>query len=206
MKTSSTTVLGALLAWVLISTHSGIVPVQAQSWNLPAELNDTNTKVGFQVDSTWHLIHGTTKNLSGRAWLENESDPTSVRARVIFPVRAFDTDNSSRDSRMREVLQADKHGEVLLELLSLGEGCSPTALEALPECSVKGHAKLSIRGITHELDLPLRVKHAGDGYEISGKAKIQWPDFGVEDPSILVARLAKEVEIHYTVSLAKTAK
>ena len=107
---------------------------------------------------------------------------------------------------MKEVLQAEKHAEVLLELLSLGEGCSPTALEALPECSAKGHAKLSIRGITHELDLPLRVKRVGEGYEISGKAKIEWPDYGVEDPSILVARLAKAVEIHYSVSLPKVPR
>ena len=206
MKTSSTKVTRAWVIGISIAAYFGVATAQAQSWNLPAELNDSNTKVTFQVDSTWHLIHGTTKKLSGRAWLENENDPASVRARLAIPVNAFNTDNSSRDSRMKEVLQAEKHAEVLLELLSLGEGCSPTALEALPECSAKGHAKLSIRGITRELDLPLRVKRIGEGYEISGKAKIEWPEYGVEDPSILVARLAKTVEVHYSVSLAAVPK
>lgn len=205
METCSRVTTRAIAFWILVLLQISAQTAAAQGWNLPAELNDKNTKVGFQVDSTWHLIHGTTKGVTGKAWLENENDPSSVRAKVSLPVNSFNTDNSSRDSRMREVMQADKFNEVVFELVSLGEGCSPTALESLPECRVAGHGRITIRGVTHEVDLPMVVKLKAGTYQVAGTAKIKWPDFGVEDPSILVARLAKEVEVHFAVALAKAS-
>ena len=210
METCSNSFSKFLSVWMLLSMALASVALggssaAAQSWNLPVDVSDKNAKAGFEVDSTWHLIHGTTKNLSGRVWLENENDPSSVRGRIVIPVSAFDTDNSSRDSRLREGLQADKYAEVTVDILSLASGCSPAALESRPECHSTVHARLSIRGVVREVTLPILIKRSGERYDVTGEVKIRWSDFGVEDPSILVARLAKEVKIDFGLALSKPA-
>jgi hypothetical protein len=80
---------------------TGAAPCLAASWNLPQDLRDENTKVEFLVDSTWHVVNGSTAGIRGRAWLQTPSDYRSIRAELRFPVGGFNTGNERRDRRLR---------------------------------------------------------------------------------------------------------
>lgn len=170
-------------------------------WNLPAKLSDQNSKITFEVDSTWHTVHGTTQGITGFVWLDDPSDYRSVKARVTLPVRLFDTDNSMRDERMLEVMAEEQYKEVSFELSELKDICNPVTLKEKEGCKAQAIGTISIRGVKEELQVPVVVNHKDKQYKITGDFSVDWSTFGVEDPSILIAKLDKVVKIELQIIL-----
>ncbi len=177
----------------------------AQSWMPPGEVSAETVKINFEVDSTWHLIKGEIPEVSGKIWLDNKSDPTSIRANLVASVSSFDTDNSSRDKELRHVMDADKFPNVSLIIKGFeGEPCSPIKVEKTGECKGSLKSNLTIRDVSKELSLPYVVRKGSDYYEIKGEFKIKWAEFGVEDPSILIAKLDDTVKVSYSLNLLRS--
>lgn len=171
------------------------------SWYLPTELSTKNTEVRFELDSTWHTVYGRLKTLSGRVSLEDSKDPSSARFELSFPVSSFDTDNGSRDEEMREVMAAAKFPDVTFRSSGGRLTCTPQAVKASGSCEDKLSGVLTIRGMSKLVEIPVRIQTSGTGYEVSGRLPIRWGEFGVEDPSILVAKVAPIVSVIFRVEL-----
>lgn len=170
------------------------------TWNLPIEVNDGNTQVSFSVDTTWHMVHGKTAGLSGKVWLADPKDPSSVHAEIHLPVASFNTDSEGRDKKLRKVMAQEQFADVLLKIEALDGACTPEKVTLEP-CQATMSGSLAIRGLIRELRLPYSIKREGEHYRVSGDFTFQWADFGVEDPSILIAHVDKDVSIHYSMLL-----
>lgn len=182
-----------------------VAVLEAQNtWNLPRDFNDTNTSIKFEVDSTWHLVKGATKGIHGSAWLQDPSDYASIRAELILPIGSFDTGSSSRDERMREVMHADLYPEVRLVISNTIGVCDPSALNVGASCSATLEGILNINNTRRQLRIPAQVRHDVEGYAVSGKIAFNWADFGIEDPSIFIAKLDPTVSVDFTVNLLDT--
>lgn len=199
--------LVSLAPLLCAAEHPAVQTAGVWGWELPQQLSDTNTTVTFEVDSTWHLIKGVTSQIDGRVWLADSKDPLSIRAQVRFPVVDFATGNDSRDERMREVMDSERAPYVTLDLDSFQPTCAPEVYAAQTPCSVRLDARLSIRGHQKPLALTATLTQASGKSSLVGDTRLSWADFGVEDPSILIARLDPEVAISFSVRLpTKTQK
>jgi polyisoprenoid-binding protein YceI len=144
MKNIITVILGLLL----------FVPagLTAEFWNLPSEVNLQNASVSFEVDSTWHLVEGKVGDLSGKVWLNENSDYRSVRAEIKLAVKSFDTDGESRDRRMLEILRAEQYPEVVFKISeNLSGNCNPAQLENGSLCEEKITGDLVINGVSKKV-------------------------------------------------------
>ena len=175
------------------------------TWILPLDVTDDNTRVSFEVDSTWHLIKGKTSGLTGRVWLEDEKDPLSIRAEISFPVAKFDTGSSARDREMRTVMAANEFPSVHVNVLRAARDCPPDKVSADAPCESTMHGTLSIRGTTREVTLPYVIRRNAGGFEVSGLFPFAWAAFGVEDPSILIAKLDPTVTVKFAVQVPESA-
>ena len=54
-----------------------------------------------------------------------------------------------------------------------------------------------MRDVSKEVDLPVEIIKERDFYIIKGALPIQWADYNIEDPSILIAKLDPIVIISY---------
>ena len=172
-------------------------------WFLPTELSDQNTKVRFEVDSTWHLVEGSTKDLKGKAKLTNLNDPQSVQIEISLPVDQFDTDNSSRDKKLKEVMHAAEYPLVQFKGNGLRNGCTPQAVIKTGTCDDIMAGQLMISGKMKVVDLPILISYSeGNEFHVSGKLPIKWAEYGVEDPSILIARVKPIVTIFFDLTLS----
>ena len=179
---------------------------RADYWNLPQTLNEADTAVKFTLDTTWHDVEGTVKKVSGRAWLQDPADYRSVRAEVILPVAAFDTENSSRDEEMRNVMAEPQFPEVKFTLEKAEGLCEPAALAPGQPCSFKAFGKLTIRNVTKDIMLTSTARQEGaTDYLIEGDTVLAFPEYHVEDPSILVARVHPDVKVHFSMTLKQKA-
>lgn len=189
----------SFLTAVLLYPSSGWA--QSQTWNLPLKLSPANTKVAFTLDTTWHTVHGVAKSLGGEVHLEDVKDFRSIAGEVIIPVASLDSDNSLRDDEMREVMAEKQHKNILFHLQKVAEICDPTGLEDTQSCPVKILGDLQIRGTTLPVELEGSVTRKANDYRVNMGVNLEWERFGVEDPSIFIARVDDTVSISVDVSL-----
>jgi len=168
---------------------------------LPQRLSDQNTKVSFEVDSTWHLVKGETSGITGDLWLANPRDQLSVRAKLQIPVARFNTHGESRDERMREVMDSERSPNVIILIDSVSPQCSVDVFRNGGECKAILQARIKIRGHERVMELHGALNRNSKQMTLSGKAVFGWAEFGVEDPSILVAKLDPNVKVSFLVSL-----
>lgn len=185
------------LALLLLSTALPVASALAQpaDWPLPIDISDTNAKIHFSVDSTWHLVTGTATHITGRAWRESSEDAAPIRAEVSVPVAAFDTDSSRRDERMREVMSEQTYPRVRFVLSDIADLCPPAAITAEHPCTPTLRGEMQIRDVRRPITFTSVLSKAPNGYHLSGHSSLDWRNFGVEDPSILVAKLQPIVAI-----------
>jgi len=169
------------------------------SWPGRIRVDDTVAVVRFEVDSTWHLIEGTTSGIDG---LLTVAPDGRVRGEISIPVAAFDTDSDSRDERLREVMTSDKFPKVSMLLDDAQLGCTPAAAEAPEGCSGELSARLTIRDVTKEIRFPYSVSRGDKGFVVKGDFSLEWAEYGVEDPSILVAHLDPTVKVSFELRIS----
>lgn len=194
--------LKTLLAHVIFSTLpillSHATPI---SWPLPKPLTDSNTTITFDGDSTWHTFHGKTSHISGKIWLENPQDFSSIRANISIPSNTLDTDRESRDERLREVMEAETYKVITFNLTRTRNLCNPDEIAYNTQCLAEIGGELTILKTTKQISVPVQITRVKDGFTILGSFEIDWSEFGVEDPSILVAKVYPTVKINFRVEI-----
>ena len=170
---------------------------RADTWNLPATLDDSNTTVSFVVDSTWHTVNGTTKDLVGSISLKDKHDPLSVVVDIAIQVRTFDTDWDTRDEKLQECMAAETYPLASFVSRRLSDSCKPTVIDIAGRCSGTLTGVITMRDVSKEVELPVEITKERDFYSIKGTLPLQWADYNIEDPSILIAKLDPTVIISY---------
>lgn len=185
--------------------------LEASPWALPMTLTEKNTSISFELDSTWHLVEGTVESLSGEL-LPKEGDTSGAPTGwVEFPVEALNTGNGMRDSKMRRVMHATQHPKVRLQLehVNLCGADEKEILARLADTSAcRGSASglLTISGVSKPTTFLISLNQEQNHFTVEGSFSLQWADFDIEDPSILIAHIADTVKIKFQVILDKSAQ
>lgn len=179
----------------------------AQSDNqikFPIILNDQNTTVNFEVDSTWHMVHGKTSQIKGELFLEKPEQISSLKGQIVIPVVSFNTDNSSRDKKLLLVMAASQFPDVQLEVINTKNLCEPNQVaqgELGNSCLGEVEAQLQIRDVNQKINFPIKLEKNANGVFVSGHFILNWKDFNVEDPSILIAKVKAEAKVSFELKL-----
>ena len=163
----------------------------ASSWRL--SIDPAASRVTFLLDATMHEVHGTFAVRSGSLRL----DPASGRleGEVVVDATSAETGSEGRDEEMHEkVLESEKYPTIVFV---------PGAFEGKlsPGGESKGVLKgeMRIHGSTHAVSLPARVKLEGERFTAQTSFTVPYVEWGLEDPSKFVFRVAKEVEVEVEV-------
>lgn len=171
-----------------------------QNWALPFIIDDSNTHINFQVDSTWVLVNGVAKGIKGSITYLKNSDSV-MNTELILPVSELSTGLSMRDNHMLEIMASDNNPDIMVLLSADVTNCKPSTLRTVGHCELMQKGQITIRGITREITLKSLVKKTQSGYEASGEIVFPWASFGIEDPSNFFAKLREDVSVFYTVVL-----
>jgi polyisoprenoid-binding protein YceI len=128
-------------------------------------------------------------------------DPDNLAASkldVKVQIGSLDTQDKDRDGTLAsaELFDAQKHPTATYTAGSLARGAQ----------GVEAVGKLTIRGVTKDLRIPLAIKPAGNGLELSGAVSIKRLDFGVGQGEWKSTEwVGDAVKITYRVVLNKAA-
>jgi polyisoprenoid-binding protein YceI len=192
-----------LLAWLLICLTSPLMatenaPVSAGS--VQVELDPAKSAVHFTLGAVLHTVHGTFRVKSGNV----RFDPASGQAsgQIAVDVKSAKTGDNARDRQMHEsVLESERFPEAIFSpdhvtgrLASSGE----SALEV--------HGSLSLHGSEHSMTIPVRVKIENGLVTATAKFAVPYVAWGMKDPSNLVLRVDKTVEVEVTLAGSRQEK
>jgi polyisoprenoid-binding protein YceI len=152
-------------------------------------LDPAASRLTFVLDSTWHEVHGSMAVTGGSI----RFDPATGEAAGTITVDATSakTGNSMRDKTMhKEVLETGKFPTIAFKIQRVeGKPADP------------GHSDLRLVGVMslHGVDHPMTLKASVDitGGRAKGEMRFAIPyvEWGLKDPSFILARAAKTVDV-----------
>jgi polyisoprenoid-binding protein YceI len=200
---------------ILLSSFFGfsrsVIADPQEEFLLPLSITKNSAQVSFKVESTWHTVSGSIEAIKGEVWRENNSG--GFRAEIDGEVKSFKTGLGMRDRELYKVMAADKYPSVHFSLASISgeqgvsgehskELCKLSEITEIKPCLASIDAFVTIRGVKKPLRFSGTFKRvAPDRIKLVGKGKLNWAEFGVEDPSILIAKLDKEVRVRFSVEI-----
>jgi polyisoprenoid-binding protein YceI len=171
-----------LFAMVAIAVGSN-----APATELRVELDPENTAVTFRLKATMHSVHGSAEATSGSLTLDIETG--DISGEVVIDAVSAETGNKKRDKKMHaRVLRSADYNLIVLQANRL-EG--ELALTGASDMVL--HSEMSILGQPHRVEIPLHVEISNGQFTASGEFEVPYVEWGLEDPSTFVLRVAKEV-------------
>jgi polyisoprenoid-binding protein YceI len=116
-----------------------------------------------------------------------------IKVEFSLNPKMIDTDNSSRDEKMREqTLEVEKFTTISF--------VSTESFELTPS-SIEISGSLTIREITKKALLTLKISKDGEKWLIEGSTQISLKEFQIPNPSILIAKVRDQFDISFKVSI-----
>jgi polyisoprenoid-binding protein YceI len=177
-----------ILTALLVAASVALEPV-ATAAELHIELDPDATSIGFTLGATLHTVEGRVSLASGFLDLDRES--RAVSGEIVVDATSADTGNDSRDEDMHtKVLMSGTHPMVVLRPERLaGE------VAAQGTSTVELTGRMELAGVSHEITIPIEVTVDGTGFSATAEFTVPYVAWGLEDPSKLLLRVAKEVEV-----------
>lgn len=185
-------------AFLLVSSLTAARAVADTHWNLPADVTDRNTTLSVSVETGSGVLSGAVRALSGKMWLADPKDPTTIRAQIEVPPTDFETGNRERDLQLRAVALALGAGAASLDLKAANSSCFPGYVKLGRPCEGKLVGDLSFQGVRRPIDLPFTIRRDGFGYRVEGRLTLPGSAFVVADELKLILGFLKRVTVSYT--------
>jgi polyisoprenoid-binding protein YceI len=159
---------------------------------LQIELDPELTSISFRLQATLHSVHGSAALVAGSLRLDTESG--AMAGAVTIDASTAETGNKKRDKKMHgKVLLTADHPEILLRTRRLEGELAPQGAS-----DVTMHGEIEILGQSHEIGIPTHIEIDGEHFIATFEFDVPYVDWGLEDPSTFVLRVAKVVEVTVT--------
>jgi polyisoprenoid-binding protein YceI len=153
------------------------------------EFNPAKCTVRFSLGALLHTVHGTFKVQDATA----RFDPASGQAsgQVTVDVRSGETGERARDRQMQaDVLESDRFPDAVFSLDRVKGRLSPSG-----DSQVEVQGSLRIHGGNHQMTLPVKVNVQNNLLTATAKFSIPYVAWGMKDPSNLMLRVDKTVDV-----------
>jgi polyisoprenoid-binding protein YceI len=153
------------------------------------EFNPSKCTVRFTLGALLHTVHGSFRVQSGRVRFDPDSGQAS--GQIAVAVRSGETGESGRDRQMHDsVLESDRFPDAIFSLDHV-KGKVPLSGES----EIELHGSLRIHGGEHAMTIPVRVKVQNDLVMATAKFALPYVAWGMKDPSNLLLRVDKTVDV-----------
>lgn len=154
------------------------------------EVDPSQSKVHYTVDSTLHTVHGTFELKKGSE-VHFNPETGAVGGEVAVYATSGDSGNSARDTRMhKEILQTQKYPDAIFHPKQI-EG--KVARDGVSD--VKLHGVMLLHGTEHEMDATVHAEVASDHWKGTAKFEVPYIAWGIKDPSNWLLKVKPIVDI-----------
>lgn len=157
---------------------------------LHIDLDPQLTVISFRLQATLHSVHGSAALAAGSLSLNTENG--AMYGAVKIDATTAETGNKKRDKKMHgKVLLTADHPEIVLRARRLEGELAPQGAS-----DVTLHGEIEILGQSHEIGIPSHIEIDDEHFTASFEFEVPYVDWGLEDPSTFVLRVAKVVQVN----------
>ncbi len=152
-------------------------------------LDPAHSRVSFRLKSTLHTVDGALALERGE--IRFDPDTGEAAGEVVLDARRAATGNDERDQKMhRKVLESELYPEIVF----VPERIIGQVPESGPgEIELDG--TVTVHGADHPVAVKVRLSREGDVVHAAGSLAIPYVAWGMKNPSVLVLRVAKQVDV-----------
>lgn len=176
---------------MLLAVLAGVAGAGGSSSAAPHELvlDPDASELTFTLDSTLHRVHGSLALTGGRVTFDLET--REARGTIVVDATAADTGHRRRDEKMHaKVLESRRFPEIVFRAEAiegrLGE-------DGTGQVELRG--TVEIHGETAPFVFPASVRLREERLEAVSEVEVPYVDWGMKDPSFLMLRAAKVVQV-----------
>jgi polyisoprenoid-binding protein YceI len=152
-------------------------------------VDPAKSEVHFTLGDMLHTVHGTFRIQQG----EIPFNPTTGEAGGSIAVDALSgaSGNSVRDKRMaKDELKAES-----FKMVTFAPARFTGMFNESGDSALQVHGMFTLLGVPHEIDVPLQLQVDGSQFHATGAFAVPYVKWGLKDPSTLMLRVNKEVQI-----------
>ena len=158
------------------------------------------SEVGFDGTSTLHDFTGRTHDVTGDLFVDPAHPTVFASGRVECKAETLDTDNDSRDEKMREHLDVAHYPTIVFTLAS-AEG----ERKGAGEVDVAG--SFAIHGVQREYHITLTSEIAADGsLHVRGRIPLKLRDHGIVPPAVMLIEVGELVQVWFDLKLDRATE
>lgn len=172
---------------ILLLTALAAVSAHAQQRVLV--LDPKASQVSFTLKATGHEVEGALALQSGRIAFDPSTGAAS--GEIAIDLKSAQTGNKGRDQKMHdEVLETNKHPLAVFRAEKI-RGTVPAS--GTGQVTLDG--TLSFHGSDHKVSLPANLQVQNGRVKADTQLQIPYVDWGLNDPSVVMLRVAKVVTV-----------
>jgi polyisoprenoid-binding protein YceI len=152
-------------------------------------LNPDASKVAFALKGTGHEVHGSFHVSKGSIAFDRSAP--SMSGSVVVSAASGESGDKSRDKKMHsDILNVDQYTEVTFEPKSYQGTIAPSG-----DSTIQVSGVFTLHGAPHDITVPMQVHIDGTNVTAKGSFLVPYVKWGLKDPSIMILKVAKEVQI-----------
>jgi polyisoprenoid-binding protein YceI len=152
-------------------------------------LDPASSQVHFSLEATGHAVEGTF-NISSGDISFNASSGT-ISGKIAVDAASGNSNNKSRDKKMN----ADQLKVSDFPLISFAPLKYTGTLNPTGDSTIQVEGSFTLIGQEHALSVPMTIHREGNKCTANGSFSVPFISWGVKDPSIMFAKVGKEVKI-----------
>jgi polyisoprenoid-binding protein YceI len=162
---------------------------EAQAQKVTIRFDPATTEIRWTLSGSTHTTHGTFKLKGGLV----SFDPATgvAEGELLVDLATGESGNKDRDAKMqKEVLQSDKYPDAFFHPAKITGTLKPGATQ-----TITAEGSFNIHGSDHPSKLQIDVRLEGDQATATTHFAIPYVAWGMKDPSVLLLRVGKEVDV-----------
>lgn len=173
----------------LLAALASLAAVSARAEERALVLDPAASRISFTLGATGHDVEGTMALTSGRIAFDPATGAAS--GEIVLDLKSADTGSEGRDKDMHEkVLETGKYPAAVFRVEKVRGTVAPSG-----PSQVTLDGTLSFHGGEHKMSLPAKIDAQNGRVVADTQLQIPYVQWGLHDPSILVLRVAKVVDV-----------
>ena len=151
--------------------------------------NPSECSVGFALTGTGHEVHGTFHVQSGTIQFDRTAPKMS--GSILVSAASGESGDKGRDKKMHsDVLDVQHFADVTFSPQSYQGTIAPSG-----DSTIQVTGIFTLHGTPHDLTVPMQIHIEGAALNAKGKFVVPYVQWGLKDPSWMVLKVAKEVQV-----------
>jgi len=174
---------------ILLFALSPFLHAQSTPQNITLHLDPARTEIHWTLGDILHTVHGTFSLKGGMVAFDPQTG--AAQGEILVDVTTGESGNQSRDGHMqKDVLESGKYPQAIFHPTRVSGALKPGQTQTV---TVEG--TFTLHGADHPLKLEIKVQLDGQEAVASTKFIVPYVAWGMKDPSTLVLRVGKEVDV-----------